>query len=396
MIDILLLQGGYNTSLVMIGAGLLGAAGGAAGSFTLLRRRGLVSDAMSHATLPGIALAFLIGHATIGDGRAFWLLMAGAALAAFAGLLVVDLIRSRTRLSEDAAIGIVLSTFFGAGIVLLTVVQALNLPGQAGLSGYLLGSTASMLRSEAIAIALAALGVALAVFALRNVFAAIAFDENHARTRGLDIALYELLLLGLVLLVVVIGLKAAGIVLVIALLIIPPVTARLWTDRVFTMVWLAAAIGAGGAYLGAAFSASAPDLPTGAIIVLTQFALFALSLLVSPKRGALATALSRARLGRIVHARQGLLALARGEPIFDPVTLRLLTSRGFLRKDGQPTEEGRRAAEEMTRDQHLWNRYRARFPEEAVALSDWSLAPIGEVLPADLVAELERDAGLAR
>ncbi len=392
MLDILLLQGGYNTTLVMIGAGLLGAAGGAAGSFTLLRRRGLVSDAMSHATLPGIALAFLAGHALIGDGRAFWLLMAGAALSAFVGVMLVDLIRQRTRLKEDAAIGIVLSTFFGLGIVLLTVIQSQNLPGQAGLSGYLLGSTASMLRGEAIAIAIAAAVVCAAVFALRNMLALVAFDELYASTRGLDVRLADAVLMALVLCVVVIGLKAVGLVLVIALLIIPSVTARLWTDRVSVMTWLAASIGAGGAYLGAAISATAPDLPTGSIIVLTQFALFVLSLLVSPVRGVLAAGLRRMRLQRIVHERQGLLAIARGEPVFDPLTRRVLRARAYMRADGEPTASGRSAAKAMAHDQMLWNLYRLRFPADAFALPDWSLAPIASVLPADIVASLERRA----
>lgn len=392
MLEILLLQGGYNTTLVMIGAGLLGAAGGAAGSFTLLRRRGLVSDAMSHATLPGIALAFLAGHALIGDGRAFWLLMAGAALSAFLGVMLVDLIRTRTRLKEDAAIGIVLSTFFGLGIVLLTVIQSQNLPGQAGLSGYLLGSTASMLRGEAIAIAVAAAIVCAAVFALRNMLALVAFDELYASTRGLDVRLVDAVLMALVLCVVVIGLKAVGLVLVIALLIIPPVTARLWTDRVSVMTWLAASIGAGGAYLGAAISATAPDLPTGSIIVLTQFALFVVSLLISPVRGVLAAGLRRMRLQRIVHERQGLLAIARGEPVFDPLTRRVLRAQAYLRADGEPTASGREAARSMARDQMLWNLYRHRFPADAFALSDWSLAPIASVLPADIVASLERPA----
>lgn len=299
---VFLLQGGYNTTLVMIGAALLGAGGGAIGTFALLRKRALASDAMSHATLPGIVLAFLFGHWALGDGRAIWLLLTGAALSAAIGLWLVERIRTRTRLEEDAAIGIVLSTFFAAGIVLLTIVQSLNLAGQAGLSGYLLGSTAGMLRSEAEAIALASAGVVTMILLLRNMLLAVAFDEAYASVRGLNVKRLDLILLLLVLAIVVIGLKAAGLVLVIALTIIPPVTARLWTERAITMVWLAAALGAAGCYLGAGLSAVLPNMPTGAIIVLSQFALFLVALALAPKRGLIAAAIRHQRLKRAVRA----------------------------------------------------------------------------------------------
>jgi manganese/zinc/iron transport system permease protein len=313
-VAVFLLMGGYNTAVVMIGAALLGIAGGAAGTFALLRRRALASDAMSHATLPGIVLAFIAGHWLAGEGRTIWLLLAGATLSAALGLWLVNRIRAGTRLEEDAAIGIVLSTFFAAGIVLLTLVQSLNLPNQAGLSGYLLGSTAGMLRAEAEAIALLAAGVVVLVFLLRNVLFAVAFDENYAAARGLDISRIDMLLLLIVLAVVVIGLKAVGLILVIALIIIPPITARLWTDRARDMVWIAAGIGAAGSYIGAGISALAANLPAGAIIVLTQFALFAGSLLVAPKRGLVAMMLRQRTLR--AAARDGRLGelLARTGP----------------------------------------------------------------------------------
>ncbi|MDX2264412.1 MAG: metal ABC transporter permease [Hyphomicrobiales bacterium] len=308
----LALQGGYNTTLVMVGAALLGAAGGGVGAFALLRRRSLASDAMSHATLPGIVLAFMIGHAVLGEGRFVWLLLMGAALTAGLGLWVTTLIAARTRLREDAAIGIVLSTFFAAGVVLLTVVQSLNLPGQAGLQGYLLGSTAGMLRAEAELIAAAAAVVAGAVFALRNLFIVTAFDEGFAAARGVNTVRLDFALLILVLAVVVIGLKAAGVVLVIALTIIPPVTARLWTDRARDMALIAAGLGAAGAYVGAGLSATVPNLPTGAVIVLVQFAVFALSLALAPRRGLVAAAVRRARLVREIKSGRWRPASAEG------------------------------------------------------------------------------------
>lgn len=294
----LFLQAGYNTAVVTVGAALLGAAAGGIGCFVLLRKRALVSDAISHATFPGLALAFLVMAGLTGEGR--WLpgLMIGAGLSAALGLWAVDALTRATRLPEDAAIGAVLSSFFGAGVVLMTLVQGLPLGQQAGLSDYLLGATAGMLRSEAEIIAIAALVTGAAVFLLRRTFILVAFDAEYAAVRGVNLRLADLALMGLLLAVVVIGLRVAGLVLVVALTIIPAVTARFWTDRPARMALLSALFGAACAWLGAVLSALGPALPTGALIVLCAAGMFTLSLLFAPGRGAVAQVIARARQRR--------------------------------------------------------------------------------------------------
>ena len=151
--DALLLRSGYNASLVAIGATLLGFAAGSGGAFLFLRKRALVSDAIAHATLPGVGAAFIIMVVLGGDGRNLTGLLLGSAVSAGLGLLVVEWIARRTRLAEDAAIGAVLSVFFGFGIVLLTIIQTIPGGKQAGLEGFLLGSTAGMLFQDAVVIA---------------------------------------------------------------------------------------------------------------------------------------------------------------------------------------------------------------------------------------------------
>lgn len=116
--DALLLQLGYNATLVTLGAMLLGMAAGVGGTFLFLRKRALVSDAISHATLPGIGIAFIVMVAFGGEGRNLIGLLAGAAASAGIGLLAVSWLSTRTRLAEDAAIGSVLSVFFGFGALL--------------------------------------------------------------------------------------------------------------------------------------------------------------------------------------------------------------------------------------------------------------------------------------
>lgn len=297
----LFLQAGYNTTLVSVGAAILGASTGAIGTFILLRKRSLVSDAISHATLPGLATAFIMMAWLTGDGRWVPGLMVGAAISAGIGLLVVEWITHRTRLTEDAAIGTVLSVFFGLGIVLMTVIQTMNTGNQAGISSYLLGSTAGMLRAEAETIALSALVSGIAIFLLRRPFTLVCFDQEYASVRGINVRLTDLAMTGLLLAVTVIGLKVAGLVLIVALTIIPPVAARFWTDRPSMMVLIAAAIGAVAAYMGAVISSVDRGLPTGALIVLVAFALFVFSMVLSPRRGLLAGALQRFVFREEVH-----------------------------------------------------------------------------------------------
>ncbi|MFC7395700.1 metal ABC transporter permease [Chelatococcus sp. GCM10030263] len=384
------LSAGYNTALVSIGAALLGASAGAIGSFVLLRKRSLVSDAVSHATLPGLALAFIVMAVATGDGRFLPGLLIGAAASAGIGLLAVEWITRRTRLGEDAAIGAVLSVFFGLGVVLLTVIQSLDTGGQAGLTGFLVGSTASMLRSEAELIAIAALLAGLAVFALRRPFTLVAFDQDYAAAHGVNVRATDLAMMGLILAVTVIGLKVAGLVLIVALTIIPPVTARFWTNRPGTMVMIAAAFGAAAAHMGTVISSLDQGLPTGSLIVLVAFGLFAVSLVVSPVRGLLAGGFQWLQLSRRVHERQGLLALARSEPIYDRLTLKVLRRAGHIRADGAVTPGGRAAAAAALREEALWDLYRRLFPDEAAALPHQGLAPLAEALPPDVVADLNQ------
>lgn len=386
----LLLQAGYNTALVTIGAALLGGSAGAIGAFVLLRKRSLVSDAISHATLPGLCLAFIVMALATGDGRWIAGLMIGAAASAGVGLILVEWITRRTRLTEDAAIGAVLAVFFGFGIVLLTVIQSLETGRQAGISGYLVGSTAGMLRSEAETIAIAAFLSGVAIFALRRPFTLVCFDQEYAAVRGLNVKATDLAMMGLLLAITVIGLKVAGLVLIVALTIIPPVAARFWTDRPEPMVIIAAGLGAIAAYVGAVISSLDHGLPTGALIVLVAFALFIVSLLLSPRRGLLASALKQRAFQTLVHERQGLTALARGETIYDAFTLKVLKRKGLIRADGVATPAGRGAATEVMRDEARWSLYRKLFPDDAANVAHHGIAPITDTLPADIIAELDR------
>jgi manganese/zinc/iron transport system permease protein len=393
LLEALALQAGYNAALVAVGAALLGAAAGATGTFLFLRRRALVSDAVAHATLPGVGAAFLVMVALGGDGRALPGLLIGAAASAWLGLLAVEWIGRRTRLGEDTAIGAVLSVGFGLGIVLLTVIQTLGAGRQAGLEDFLLGATAGMLFGDAVVIALGGAAAVSAVWLLRRPMTLVCFDPGHAAALGIDIRRVDLAMMGLALAVTVIGLKVVGLVLIVALLVIPPVTARFWTERSERVVWGAGAVGGLSGYLGAAISATAPALPTGPIIVLVGAALFAVSLLLAPVRGVAAAVGRRRRFHRRVHRRQGLLALARGEAILDPATLRILRHEGLIRPDGVATEAGRARAAKVARDERRWQVARDLHRETGMLSRYDGLTPIERVFTPDEIAEFDRRIG---
>lgn len=385
----LTLQLGYNATLVAIGAMLLGISAGVSGTFLFLRRRALVSDAISHATLPGVGLAFIVMVALGGDGRSLAGLLAGSAISAAIGLLCVQWLTRRTRLAEDSAIGAVLSVFFGFGVVLLTVIQTMESGRQAGLDSLLLGATAGMLLSDAVLIAIGgALTLAMTLI-LRRPMIMVAFDQDYAAARGLNVRHVDIATMTLILAVTVVGLKIVGLILIVALLIIPPVTARFWTDQT-TRVWqLSGLIGGASGYVGAAVSATAPHLPTGPIIVLTSFVGFALSLFLAPNRGVLAAVLRHVAFQRRVHVRQGLLSLAQGQPIYERYTIRLLQRAGLARADGVATEAGRARAAKAQLDEKRWEILRAMPDHEAAAALYDGLRAIETVVTPDQLDEID-------
>lgn len=373
LIDALTLRLGYNASLAALGAGMFGVAAGASGAFLVLRKRALVSDAMAHATLPGVAVAFLLMSLLGGDGRSLVGLMIGSAMSAALGLWAVEALTRRTRLTEDAAIGAVLASFFGFGVVLMTVIQTLPFGRKAGLEGFLLGSTAGMLRADALTILIGG-AVALALTAiLRRPMTLVAFDPEYAAASGVNVRRIDLAVMALAGGVMVVGLKIVGLVLAVAMLILPSAAARFWTDRVERVILGAGLIGGVAGYAGAALSATAPNLPTGPVIVLTGAAIFLVSLIFAPGRGALAVWLARRSLGRRLRLRTGLLALAEGAA--PPAeALAPLRRAGWLDAAGAPTESGRAAVAQAAEDEALWIRARAILSPEALAGRDDGLS----------------------
>jgi len=270
----------YNTLVVAGGMAAVGCAAGVVGCLGVLRRRSLAADAASHATLAGVALALV---AT--GRRELPVLLAGGLLTAIGSLLVLVMLRRFTRTREDAATAIVLGVSFGLGITLLSGMTARGIPGSAGLEQFLLGQTAALTAADALLLGcLSVAAVALVWVGLKEVVL-VAFDAPFAAASGWPVFAIDTVLVALLAVMVVVGLPAAGAVLVTALLVIPPSAARQWTDRVTTMLVLSGAFGLTAALVGVAISAAVPRLATGPVMVLAAAAIFAASFFLAPKRG---------------------------------------------------------------------------------------------------------------
>lgn len=346
---------GYNATLVTLGASLLGAAAGMAGTFLYLRKNALISDAISHATLPGLGFAFLVAFGFGIDGRQLLILLSGSALSAALGLYFVNWLTRETRLTQDTAIGCVLSVFFAFGVVLLTIIQVIPAGRKAGLESFLLGSTAGMLYSDALLILILSIITALVLFVFLRPIKLVVFDQGYSETLGISVRRVDFIILMVTLAVTVLGMKIVGLILIVALLIIPAVSARFWSERTNIILVTATLFGALSGYIGSAISAVSPGLPTGPIIVLCCFGLFLFSFLFAPKRGVLAVALDHYRFQKAVHLTQGLLSMAAAQPIYEPKTQRLLRRLGYIRADGVATETGKSSAAKTLLNEKRWS-----------------------------------------
>lgn len=287
-----------STRVVMLSTAGLAIAAAMVGSLAMLRRRALVGDAVAHASLPGICVAWFVA----GD-RSLAVLLLGAFVLGLACMATMALVQRLTKSREDATTAIAISGFFGLGIVLSRMIQ--NQPGgnRAGLDGFLFGKAASAVTSDAWLVLAVAGMVAAIVLALRKEFGLLCFDRDFAVGSGRPVHRLDALLLVLVALVTVAGLPSVGVVLVVALLVIPPAAARCWSASLGSMLAVAAAIGAVSAIIGTGLSAVLPPpsgavgggWPTGPMIVLTAASLFVLSLLLAPERGVLITMWRRHR-----------------------------------------------------------------------------------------------------
>jgi ABC-type Mn2+/Zn2+ transport system permease subunit len=256
---------------------LIGGVCGFLSCFVTLKGWSLMGDALSHAVVPGVALAYLAG--------------APFALGAFfAGLLAalgMAFVKTKTRLREDAVIGIVFTTFFAAGLLLISL-----FPSTVSLKTIIFGNILGIAGPDVLQVVLISV-VTLAVLGLKwKDLVLFCFDPDQARAIGLDVRLLHLTLLTLLAATAVAALQTVGACLVVAMLVTPGATAYLLTDRFARMLWLAAGMGVVTSFTGA-YASYFLDGSTGGCIVVLQTLLFLAALVFGPKHGMLASRAKR-------------------------------------------------------------------------------------------------------
>ncbi len=268
--------------IVAVGAALLGTVSGALGSYAVLRRQSLLGDAISHAALPGIAIAFLLT-----GSKAPLILVLGAAIAGWLGTLLIMSVVRLTRIKYDSVLGIVLSTFFGFGLVLHTLIQRTGNANQAGLDTFLFGQAATILERDVWTIGILG-GIAIIItFVFWKELKLLVFDEGFAASLGFSTRALDILLTSLLVIAIVLGLQAVGAVLMSAMLVAPAVAARQWTNRLSVMMLLAGGFGALAGVGGTIISSSATRIPTGPTIVLCATVVVGFSIVFAANRGLL-------------------------------------------------------------------------------------------------------------
>ncbi|WP_452220592.1 metal ABC transporter permease [Lacinutrix salivirga] len=272
----------YTLRTITLGTAILGAVTGMLGSFAVLRKQSLLGDAISHAALPGIAIAFLITGAK--DSNT---LLLGALVSGLVGTFWIRGIVKKTHLKSDTALGLILSLFFGFGMLLLTFIQKQPNANQAGLDKYLFGQAATLVESDVWLMAIVT-GLCLIVLLLFwKEFKMLLFDADYTKTLGFNTKFIDILITSFIVLAIVLGLQTVGVVLMSAMLLAPAAAARQWTNSLSKMVFLAAIFGAFSGVFGTAISATQSNLSTGPVIVLVAAVFVVFSFIFSPSRGLL-------------------------------------------------------------------------------------------------------------
>lgn len=272
----------YTLRNVFLGTMLLGLGSGFAGTFAVLRKQSLLGDAVAHAALPGIVIAFIITGSKITLP-----ILIGAGISGLLGALFINLIVNTSKLDTDAAQAIVLGVFLGLGILLLTYIQKFPGAAKAGLDKFIFGQAATILQSDVAVIFYAEL-ISLAVIMLFwKELKVSTFDKDFTHSIGFPPKIIEAILTALIVVTIVIGIQSVGVILMSALLTAPAAAARQWTNRLGVMSALASVFGAVSGIGGSVVSSQVGKLPTGPVIVCFLTAIVVLSILFGPARGIL-------------------------------------------------------------------------------------------------------------
>lgn len=366
-----------NVRLVFWGALVLCSVSAMVGCFTYLRKRSLMGDVIAHSVLPGICLAFLLAR----QKEPVYLLI-GASITGWIAVWLVDFITKHSKIKSDTALALILSVFFGAGVLLLTHIQHTGMSSQSGLDSFIFGKAASMQQNEVNLFTIIAIIVSAVVFFFKRGFYVFSFDEDFARAVGFPVPLLKVLLSAVTVLVVAAGVQAVGVVLMASLLITPAATARFWTNRLSVLIFIAIFVGAISGVIGSAISFTYSGMPTGPWIVVVMSLLAFLSALISPQRGELNRWYRKRKQNRKIitenvlkrffylpqdemsHSKTAILGKNTISLSDFNLGINILIRNKLVKKEGAKyllTPDGKVATNEIVRKHRLWEMYLSRY-----------------------------------
>lgn len=269
----------YSFIIVALGSIILSAAAGVVGSISVIKGQSLIGDAIGHATFPGVVLAFMLFNVMETS-----VLVAGAVIFGVIAFQLIHMITESSKISLDSALALVLSGFFGLGMALKSYVQGNpNFSGTQGIDDFIFGQAAYMLKSDVYLI-IAASAVSLILFFLYYQQLRIyTFDPIYARTVGISIKFMNVLVLAMTIMLIAVGLKAVGAVLIVNILIAPAVTGTLWSNKFSVVLAIAAVTGGLSAFIGTYISTAITGIATGPAIILALSVCVIISMLAAPK-----------------------------------------------------------------------------------------------------------------
>ncbi|MGO1384101.1 MAG: metal ABC transporter permease [Arachnia sp.] len=292
----------YTFNMVFFGTTTIGLVAGSLGAFAYLRKQSLISDVVSHAALPGTMIAFLVSVVVLGtNGRNMLGLIVGAVVIGTIAVHLANHITDVSKIRIDTAMAVVLATFFGIGMLLLRIIANGTFPGKGGIQDYLFGNASVITYADlvtSLVVGFVALGLMLVFW---KEFALYTFDPDHGAVLGFSGRIVNALMFTTIVIATVIGVKAVGLVLMVAFVVTPPAAARQWTRTLPSMVALSGLIGAVGSGAGAYLSIALGNVPTGPLIVVTLFAIFLISLFLAPGRSIVSRMASRGRARRALR-----------------------------------------------------------------------------------------------
>lgn len=290
----------YTFQVVALGSAILGVISGVLGCFAVLRKESLLGDGVSHAALPGVVIIFLL----TGSKNTEILLLGAFVSGILASLSILGIVKG-SRVKFDAVLALIMSSFFGLGMVLITYTQKIPNAQQAGLSRFIFGQASALLQRDVIIMAIVGAMLMLLVILFWKEFKVFTFDKEFAQIIGFSTQKLNILLSLMIVLSIIVGLQTVGVILMSAMLISPAVAARQWTNRLHSMVILAGIFGAVSGVVGTAISSLVPKMPTGPTVVVCSSVLVLVSLLFAPERGIVFRVIRRKRTRNLLLVEEG-------------------------------------------------------------------------------------------